>query len=202
MSAKDEFGGTVTRHLGLADAPTLVARPVRTARLGVSRLSIGADDLGPKPIIPAEDSFVVMLHLADYRHHALWRRRERPILAPYYPKDSISIVNLMDELSADVGSPLEALSFYIPRPTLDAFASELPGPGVVDLSCEPAIVDPVLANLGAALLPAFEKPAEACALFVDQLCLALQTHLVVTYGGVRLPVRTTGRLARTECLPR
>jgi AraC family transcriptional regulator len=198
MSAGSAFGDVIARHLGLNDAPALVARPVRETQLGVSWLSCGADRVGRKQAIPPEDSFVVMLHLADYQHHELWRCRQRHISAACYPKDSICIVNLIDELSANVGGPLEVLSFYIPRPTLDAFTDEALSPRVADLSCAPAIIDPVLANLGAALLPAFERPAEASALFVDQVSLALQAHVAVTYGGLQLPVRRTGGLLRWQ----
>jgi AraC family transcriptional regulator len=198
MSAGDAFGNVVARHLGLKDAPALVARPVRETRLGVSWLSCGADRVGRKQPIPPEDSFVVMLHLADYKHHELWRCRQRHIRAPCFPKRSICIVNLIDEVSANVGGPLEVLSFYIPRPTLDAFTDEALGPRVADLSCAPAIIDPVLAGLGATLLPALERPAEASALFVDQVGLALQAHVAVTYGGLHLPVRQTGGLLRWQ----
>src|SRR5205814_1968131 len=184
----------VARHLGLKDAPALVARPLRETQLGVSWLSCGANQVGRSRAIPPEDSFVVMLHLADYDHHELWRGRKRHVWAPGYPKDSISIVNLIEDLSLNVGSPLEVLSFYIPRPTLDAFTDEALCPRVADLSCAPASIDPVLANLGAALLPAFERPAEASALFVDQLSLALQAHVAMTYGGLRLSARRSGGL--------
>jgi len=195
MSGYEIFGSVVARHLGLKNAPVLVARPARELQLGVSLLSCGTEQLGRRQKIPPEDSFVVMLHLADYKHHELWRRRERPIPASSHPKDSISIVNLLDELSVSVGSPLEALSFYIPRATLDSFTDDAFGARVADLSCVPAVIDPVLANLGAALLPAFERPAEASALFVDQVSLALQAHVTTFYGGLRQPVRRTGGLS-------
>jgi AraC family transcriptional regulator len=194
MSGCEIFGSVVARHFGLQNAPALVARPARDSQLGVSRLSCGMDQLRRTQQIPPEDSFVVMLQLADYKHHELWRRRELPILAPSYPKDSISIVNLLDELSAHVGSPLDALSFYIPRTTLDIFTDEAFGARVADLCCVPAVIDTVLANLGGALLPALERPAEASSLFVDQISLALQAHVATTYGGLRLPARRTGGL--------
>jgi AraC family transcriptional regulator len=198
MRAGGAFGSVVARHLGLKDAPTLVARPVRDTQLGVSWLSCGADLVGPKQAIPPEDSFVLTLHLANYEHHELWCCRERHMWAPRYPKDSISIVNLIDELTANVGSPLEVLSFYIPRPTLDAFTDEALCPRVADLSCAPASIDPVLVHLGAALLPAFERPTEASALFVDHLSLALQSHVAVTYGGLRLSGQRQGGLSRWQ----
>jgi AraC family transcriptional regulator len=198
MSAGDPFGSVVARYLGLTKAPALLARPAKHTQLEVSWLSCGSEDIGHTARIPPEDSFVVMLHLADYKYPELWQHRTRPILAPCYPKDSISIVNLHDELSANIGCPLEALSFYIPRATLNNFTEEAFGTRVAELSCPPAIIDPVLANLGAALLPAFGKPPDVGSLFVDHLSLAFQAHVVSSYGGIRHRVRRTGGLTRRQ----
>jgi AraC family transcriptional regulator len=152
-----------------------------------------------RPAIAAEDSYVIMLHLAAYRHHAFWERHGQPIIAPSYPKDSITIVNLMDNLSANVGSPLDALSFYIPRATLDRFTAEADCARVGDLACAPASIDPVLANLGAALLPALENAAAINALFVDRVSLALQAHVVAQYGGgAAQSLRRNGGLTRSQ----
>ncbi len=198
MSTETIFGGIVAHSFGLTNVPLLIARPLRETRLAVSWLSCGAAQMGPPRTVSPEDSFVVMLHLADYKHHELWQRGGRPIRVSHYPRDAISIVHLMQQLSVKVSSALEALSFYIPRPTLDAFTDEAAGPRVVDLSCEPASIDPILANLGAALLPAFARPWEANTLFVDQVSLALQAHVAVTYGGFQLALRKTGGLSRWQ----
>jgi len=47
-----------------------------------------------------------------------------------------------------------------------------------------------LAHLGAVLLPALERPAEASSLFIDHVALALIAHLTKRYGGV-VPRETT-----------
>ena len=197
-SRADAGGCVVTRHLHLPDAPTLVAKPAREARLVVSRLSCGAQPITPRPPIPAEDSFVVLLQLADYRFPAFWSRRGRPILAPIHPKDSITIVNLMDDLSARAAGALDALSFTLPRATLDQFTDEADCPRVTELACAPALIDRVLANLGAALLPALAEPKATHSLFVDRISLALQAHVVAAYGGVAPPLRRTGGLTRCQ----
>jgi hypothetical protein len=59
VSVGSAFGNVIARHLGLKDAPALVARPVRQAQLKVSWLSCGVDRVGRKQAIPPEDSFVV-----------------------------------------------------------------------------------------------------------------------------------------------
>ncbi len=194
MTAVGGFSCVVARHLGLHNPPALVAHPGREAQLGVSRLSCGERPTLCGPVIPAEDSFVVVLQLAEYRHPELWWRRGSPLLTGSYPKDSITIVNLMDDLSASVSFPLDALSFYIPRRTLDHFTDEADCGRVEDLACAPAHIDPIMASLGAALLPALQQPAAINTLFVDRISLALQAHVAGCYGGVRPSLRRTSRL--------
>ena len=186
------FGCVVARHFGLSDAPSLVARPARQARLGISRLACDALTRQHGSTMAAEDSFVVVLHLADYREAALWSQRGRPLLAASHPTNSITIVNLMDDVAANVAGPLDVLSFYIPRATLDGFTDEAECRRVVELVCRPAQIDPVLANLGAALLPALAHPEATNPLVVDRIGMALQAHLAAAYGGLTPPMRRNG----------
>jgi hypothetical protein len=80
---------------------------VGEVRLAISRLCCPTDKIDRMSVIAPEDTFIVTLHLADDHHHQFWRRPRNPILAPYFPKDAASIVNLSDKLSANVGGPLE-----------------------------------------------------------------------------------------------
>jgi AraC family transcriptional regulator len=135
-----------------------------------------------KAKIPAEDTFIAALHLTAVEHHELWSDG-LPVISQGYAPDSLRIVNLGAEFSSYVASPHEALSFYIPRTVLNGFADEAGGPPVADLHCPPGIIDPIVAHLGAALLPALERPEEASSLFVDQVALAIMAHLSRSYGG-------------------
>jgi hypothetical protein len=152
-----------------------------------------------KAKIPAEDTFIAALHLTAVEHHELWSDG-RPVISQGYAPNSLRIVNLGAEFSSYVASPHEALSFYIPRTVLNGFADDAGRPPVADLHCPPGIIDPVVAHLGAALLPALDRPNEACSLFVDQVALALTTHLCQRYGGFvqRETVRTRGLSLRQE----
>jgi transcriptional regulator GlxA family with amidase domain len=46
-------------------------------------------------------------------------------------------------------------------------------------------MDPVIANLGKAMLPALMRPQETSTLFVDHVALALKAHVIHVYGSVR-----------------
>jgi AraC-like DNA-binding protein len=121
-----------------------------------------------KAKIPAEDTFVVALHLTEVAHHELWSNG-RPVISQSYAPNSVRIVNLGAEYSSYVVSPHEALSFYIPKAVLHGFTDDAGGPPVADLHCSPGIIDPVIAHLGGALLPALERPEEASSLFEREI---------------------------------
>jgi AraC family transcriptional regulator len=48
--------------------------------------------------------------------------------------------------------------FHMPRATLDSFAQEMNVPRVDALRCAAGTVDPVVANIGRAMLPALLQP--------------------------------------------
>lgn len=175
-------GDAVGRSLGLEQAPSLTTRSLRKSQVGMSRLSIGPDQLGLTPTIPAEDTFVVAIYLTGVPHHELWRGGKLYLSQGYAP-NSMRIVNLVGEFSAKIEAPHETLVFYIPRTVLNDFTDDAEGRRVADLACDPGIVDPVVQHLGASLLPAFAHPNTVSLLYVDHVALAICSHIASTYGG-------------------
>jgi AraC-like DNA-binding protein len=133
------------------------------------------------PKIPAEDTFILAIYLNEVPHHELWKRG-RPYIRQGYAPNSMRLVNLAEEFSALIASPHETLAFYIPRASLDEITDEAGVPRVSDLTCTPGLVDPVIANLTAALLPAFDRPEQASPLFTEHLSLAVCWHLIKNYA--------------------
>ncbi|MEI9886511.1 MAG: AraC family transcriptional regulator [Rhizomicrobium sp.] len=182
MDNRRNYGDAIARSFGLNGAPSLVARPLQSSRIAISRLCIGAGQMGMSARIPAEDSFVLAMYQTDVPHHELWAGGRR-VIAQGYQAHSIRIVNLESEFSALVSHPHESLVFYIPRAALDAFSFEQGARRVDDLRCLPGARDPVLEGLAAALRPAIERPADTDPLFVDYVSLAALAHLSRVYGG-------------------
>jgi AraC family transcriptional regulator len=182
MNERRTYGDAVAHSHRLDGSPAVITRSLPRSQIGITKISCGPEHIGMKARIPAEDTFIAALHLTAVEHHELWSDG-RPVISQGYAPDSLRIVNLGAEFSSYVASPHEALSFYIPRTVLNGFADEAGGPPIADLHCPPGIIDPIVAHLGAALLPALDRPNEACSLFVDQVALALATHLCQRYGG-------------------
>jgi len=179
------FGDAVAHSLGLHDVPVLRTHVLHHSHVGISRLSVGADQLGMTPQIPPEDTFIVAMYLTAVPHHELWSR-SRPVIAQGYVPNSMRIVNLIDEYSAHITCPHETLVFYVPRSVLNDFTEESGTRRVSHFTCRPGIIDPVTVHLGSVLLPAFQRPSEASTLFIDHVTLAMLTHLCGSYGGTKL----------------
>ena len=183
MDEHRTYGDAVAHSHGLDGSPALVTRSLPKAQIGITKIICGPEHVGMKATIPAEDTFIAALHLTEVAHHELWSSG-RPVISQGYAANSLRIVNLRAEFSSYVGSPHETISFYIPRSVLNDFTEQADSRPVVDLCCTPGLIDPVVAHLGAVLLPVLERPAEASSLFVDHVALALIAHLSGRYGGV------------------
>ncbi len=182
MSTRRAFGDAVAHSLGLHDAPVLRTKVLRRSQVGISRLSIGADRLGMTPQIPPEDTFIVAMYLTEVPHHELWSRG-RPAISQGYAPNSMRIVNLVEEYSANITCPHESLVFYVPRLVLNEFTEEYGTRRVSHFECRPGTIDRVMTHLGSVLLPAFQRPNEASTLFIEHVTAAALTHLCSSYGG-------------------
>jgi AraC family transcriptional regulator len=205
MDSNRIYGDVIAHSHGLDSASTVITQSLRTSQIGISKLSWSFNKLGKSSPIPQEDTFIVAIYLTVVSHHELWSRG-RSVISQGYAANSMRIVNLIDEVSAYTAEPHEALVFYIPRTALDEFADEAGGRRITNLACTAGIIDPVIAHLGTALLPACDRPQEAKALFVDHVTLAICAHLAHVYGGFRLHrtdlkgALTTGREKRAKAL--
>ena len=184
MNTRRGFGDVVAHSLGLQDVPLIRTQLLRRSQVGITRLSIGDNQLGMTPQIPPEDTFIVAMYLTEVPHHELWSHG-RPVISRGYAPNSMRIVNLSDEYSANITCPHETLAFYVPRVALNDFAEESGSPRVSHFVCQPGIIDPVMVHLGSVLLPAFQRPNEASSLFIEHVTIAMLTHLCGSYGGAR-----------------
>lgn len=100
-----------------------------------------------------------------------------------FEENSLYIRNLAEPYKADLIGAFDMLLLEISPASLARIAQESDFSGVTMLEAETASIDPVLANLVRALIPALERPEEASRLFVDQLAAAIGTHLVQRYGS-------------------
>lgn len=167
---------------------------LRASPLTITRLSSDRDDLAPDPPNAPEDAFHIITQLRDFRLHRLWRG-ESLVFEGGHPKSALAITDLREEWRCHHLSPFDNVRFKIPFQHVRAFSAELSRPELSGFKCRPGTLDAVMLGLAQALLPALEQPQQASRLFLEQVGLAILTHLTQTYGGVYFPVDRKGTLA-------
>jgi AraC family transcriptional regulator len=179
------YGDVIANSFRLKRVPAIVTRSSRGTPISVSRLSIGPDQIGMSPRVPAEDTFILALYLTDVPYHELWRGRRKSI-AQGYAANSMRLVNLIDDCSANITCSHESMVLYLPRAALNEFVEEDGGQMVQHLDCVPGTCDPIVAQIADLLAPSLAHPGRTSALFTDHLILTLCAHLTETYGSSSL----------------
>ncbi|QYA15955.1 helix-turn-helix transcriptional regulator (plasmid) [Rhizobium sp. AB2/73] len=167
---------------------------IAASAISITRMHYDDDDLPPSPPNDREEAFHVITQLMDFRHHKLWRGGTL-IFEGGHPKGTLAITDLREEWRCHHLSPFDNVRFQIPFSHIRSFAVEMGRPEFSCLTCPPGTKDDVILGLAQALLPSLENPRQASQLFLEQVSLAVLTHLAQTYGGVQFPVRRKGTLA-------
>jgi AraC-like DNA-binding protein len=186
------------RHFCIGEPPPrIMTRKLGAAELEVTR--VFSDAAADRTTTPAlrEDAFLIVLYLAPLSLARLWLDRREMRVGQRQPGD-ICIVPLDQEMVAHIETPFDMLQFHIPRAALDELADEIGVPRIRTLHCEPGmpVRDPILSQLGLALLPTLDGSREPDQIFLQHMGLALRAHLARAYGRMAAPARkTTGGLA-------
>ena len=169
----------------LPDAPALFTRTLRKSTLSVTQLKYDHPNFGVTAPMVREDSYLIALQLRACHDHDLYfdGRIAKP---KNYEAGVTSIYDLRRQPVADLRDPFHCLMFRLPRRTLEAVSSDACANAVDELRYKPGVSvdDPVVRHLLSALLPAMSATRETNSLFLDQIALALTTHVACTYGGM------------------
>ena len=126
---------------------------------------------------------MLTVQVRDCPKHELWLD-DRPARSGYLKAGAISIYDLRRNPIALSISPFHSLHFYVPHRAFNAIADIEGLPYVDEFDNEPGsgANDPLLHGLGQAILPAFDRPAEANRLFVEHITIAAAAWALRTYG--------------------
>jgi AraC family transcriptional regulator len=186
MTQTGVYGQRLGRELHLKAAPSLVTRTLRSAELAVT----GCRDDDPTPglsgSLPFDDAYLVSLKFRDYPGCECWERgkcvRKTDVRA-----GATYLYDLKRDPRYVIDKPFHSLFFYLPRSALDDATRQAGAPRIGELAYEPGIGhdDVVIRHLGATLMEALRRPDEANQIFIDHMMLALTSHVVQGYGGLR-----------------
>jgi len=172
-------------HMDFLRIPTthsLVIGSLQKPLLSATRVSQSDFDHGLLDPHVVEDAFMVSFQHISLKGE-LWVDGKN-VTPPQHRGGSIAIYDLRREWTANLLTPFDCVNFYLPRRILDAVSSAEGVSSVEDLYTRAgeSIDDPTIRGLVVALNQALDSPKEANTLFVDQIGLALASHLVKTYS--------------------
>lgn len=133
--------------------------------------------------IPCSDSFSVIVQLEDFASHRLWHGGQLAYKGGHV-RESTSIAYLGDEVRCQHLAAYDNLRINLPRTPLEDMLYEEGVSRRIALNCPPGTLDPVIYHLTQSLLPALKMPSKVNQLYVDQVMLALCTHISSHYGNV------------------
>jgi AraC family transcriptional regulator len=152
--------------------------------LAVTKLRCDLENNGLTAPIPREDALLVTLQLKLCLAHDLWIDGKPAKTAPL-PAGSVSIYDLRASPIINSIGTFHNLNFYFPRSALDAITDAEGLSRCRDLIPNPGegFEDPTIQALGYSLMPAFERPEEANARFVDHLTTATAAYVARILGS-------------------
>lgn len=182
------YGHRLATSFGLDNPPMMSSQTSGGIRLAVTELQCNTPDYGFTAPIAREPAYLLGLQLRALQHHELWLDGRPVAVRPITP-GTTHVYDLERDPVAYLPEPFHPLFFYVPRSALTELSEELGTPPVNDLHNQPGqfIDDPVINHLGHCLLPPLHAAQKNHQLYVDHVLLALRTHLLTTYGGVRCP---------------
>jgi AraC family transcriptional regulator len=184
MDARRICKNPLAEALGLPEAPLLSARKFKKSTLMVTELRSGPN-LGITESLPYDDAYLVSLKLKECNDQDLFFDGKFVKPTNFFV-GTISITDIRRDPIADIRSSFHSLVLYLPQKALDYITEEAGVPSISELKHEPGVgmFDPVVRNLLLSLFPTMMNLDEVNLLFVDQVALALSTHIADEYGGM------------------
>ena len=132
---------------------------------------------------PCERGFLVGVSLNGGHRRTLYGRgaaSERR-----FEHHSIYIRDFSRPFHADLYGNFDFVLVELPHAYLERVGPEHGGQPIGGLTCRPDVRDPVLGHLAHAVADSLDAPGPLNALFIEQIGLAMGTHLVRRYGNAR-----------------
>jgi len=184
MAQASTFGQRVGQQLRLRDTPpSLVTRSRRGIDLAVTETQDDNPVPGHSGSV-ADEAYLVSLKLHNYPDCELWDHG-KCVTKVDVRAGTTYLYDLRSDPGFIIDKPFHSMQFYLPRSALDEIARESRAPRIGDLACQFGVghQDAIMRHIGASLLEALRRPAEANQLFIDHTMLAFTAHIAQTYGG-------------------
>lgn len=180
----------------LDEAPSLSTRCLKKGEISVSECSSDSPDGGLSSSFPEDDAYSIHLMLREYLDCENWEGG-RALSRTHARLGTTQLYDIKRDPRFVMDKPFHVLAFYIPRIVFDTIAEEANAKRISELRYTPGVGfdDAVVRSLSGAMLAALAQPEQASRLFVENVTLAVATHVAQTYGGLSQARGVRGGLA-------
>ncbi|WP_165779551.1 helix-turn-helix transcriptional regulator [Mesorhizobium sanjuanii] len=188
------YGSQLGERLGLPKPLTHVNRTLNRGFLAVTELQSRAPPRDPTPSFGYDDAYQVIVNLGHMRL-GLWLN-DSFLLSDAFQAGKTYIADLRQEPRVLIQDPFHTVNFYMPIPTLRAYAEQNDMPVFADFPQPPNLGqdDPVMRKLAGAALAAFAHRHQTSELLLDAILDAVCANVLGRYGASKstAPVRFHG----------
>lgn len=189
MAVENVYGDRIAELFPMMEGPQpAIVKSLDRDSFAAVRMTYSGRSPDRSDPTPPDEAFALILRLTHQRAE-MWLDGRMSLKSPV--KDETSIYDLRSRIMVHFKDPFDFLCLYIPRQAVADMADQEGVTGVdLGVASGKSFADPVLAHLGASLLPALECPCQTNDLFVNHVTMALQTHFLANYAVKSKPLRT------------
>jgi AraC-like DNA-binding protein len=184
LFGRESYAHAFARLFKLDHARTAATMGLKTGQVAVTRLTSDSSVFSQSSPLPAEKAHIVALQLRHSPANTLHKFGRRVPSAPFVA-GSIVIANLEDEPTFEFRDPFDMLAIHIPSILFEELANEHGAPIIEQFSDQTAVVDPVVHDLGRALVPLLFGPRQDSQLLFEHIVFAIHARLASQYGVQR-----------------
>ncbi len=183
MRATENSGNCVGGLFGDPDAISLHSAPLASAIFSATQirrqLKMGEE---ATVVVPAHDSYFLMLYLRDTAHCDVEANGSQSVTRQYC-SGSICLIDILNGAQISLKASLNAVAFVIPHALVDEIAALSSSGANVGLKRVRGTSDPVIASLGTALQPLFDRKGKSDHVLLQHIAMAICAHLIHHYSS-------------------
>lgn len=174
----------IAKRFRLPETPTLMSGVAGISPVLASLLRCDTPNHGTVDPPPCHDAYEVQVAILAIDFIEV-RLLGRLAVSSPIPQRGIVLLNLESNPQPTFHSPFKTVRFEISQAAINALCRMSDEKPISGLARPPlGEKDPILFHLARALLPSFHRSEAVDSLFMDQVTLALHSHLIRTYAGL------------------
>lgn len=190
LASKRAYGDDLASRFWLETPSSHVTRSLKRGVLAVTQIKSGFPTPEPSQSIGYDEAYLVGLMVRDVPDHELWQDG-RAVKTPAFRGGDTALFDLRRDPISYTRTAHHSLHFYLPRTALSELADQSGARFGGELSFQFATGydDPVVRQLGGAVLLAFENGDASDGFFLDHILNAVAAHVLRHYGDAAYSTR-------------